>query len=92
MELPKEKDAFLNKTKKKFDTNVDRKDSDALKAKKISMTELAESLDNIPRKVFIVGEPGKDSARPAKAGENQMQGGPAKPILKEEKLPLKGLG
>lgn len=65
------KDAFLEKMKKQYDTK--QTDNDALKAKKIEMSDL--NYTELPKKMTIMGQVGKTSVRKAKPEENQLHTG-----------------
>ena len=66
------KDNFLESMKRKHSVNAD-KEAAALKPNKFKMEDL--DYTNIPAKMSIMNPLSKPSAKPAKSGENSLQGG-----------------
>ena len=71
-------DKFLANMKKKHDT----KEVDKVKVKPATMEGIMKNYAQVPDKLNMVGSPDIPSAKKQKSGENQLQTGPGKNILK----------
>jgi len=70
-----EQDKFLAENRKKF--NKEGVDNEALQAKKTTVNAITKDMTGMPDKLHVMGPLSKTSARPAKSGENPLQGGEA---------------
>ena len=71
-------DKFLDDMRNQHQT----KQKDPIKVEDQTMKSILSDIVQMPKKLHIVGTPGKVSAKPAKPGENQLQGGAGKDMFK----------
>ena len=70
---------FIKGMRTKFETN---KGKDEPKVEAASMANILKDIGQVPDKLHMMGSPDKPSAKPQKSGENQLQTGKGKDLLK----------
>ena len=78
----KEQDKFLKEHKSRWDKG--KKDEDALKVKKTTMSKILDSLNDAPRRIEVGGAvgTGRTSAKSSAPRENDLHGGEGHAIQK----------